>query len=487
MKYIENYQAQEEIEKNYQLWKSGNQIYEYSAETQALIEFLKFIDRNAQDTNYVHFVSSQYTIDRKFRRRTQTVLCRGIEQIELILSQCHPYNMVYSPNLFWRTKANRSNHKDNSHLAQINVIAIDIDGIYDGNNPNHTVNTVNQLLEEIGHSEIPIPMPNYVEYGRNARLIYVLSEPIKLGKSPKHRRNMINACLAIMERYCAFIKAVHPELEPEVQAPHKTFRVPGSVNTKNGSHATVHLLKVCEETLTYQEHLDLYCPTIYEQYGCDEKDYVKKTDIKISKKKNIIQLHTESTMLQNRLMIFDKIKNEVARENQEYLAFVWVNTYMALYTDKPYQEIMNELLRFVHSIENFKFPDRKIVSKLSANVQSRKVYRFKNNTLIDYLGIGEEYFKMSETLKKERIEKVAKGETRTQKAERKFQTVRALYLNGMDYKIIMEQTGLSQCTVQNYITAVRKGKDHFYDTTNLENGLYAERKDKGVKRKCKAD
>lgn len=89
------------------------------------------------------------------------------------------------------------------------------------------------VFDDIYGGSLPVPMPNYIEYSHNLRLIYVLDDAIKC-RIPSGSR-LLSAVHRLQEQIVNRINEWDCEASAEVQEVTKYFRVPGSVNRKDGS------------------------------------------------------------------------------------------------------------------------------------------------------------------------------------------------------------------------------------------------------------
>lgn len=475
--------AEKQLDEDYIYYKQAKEtVFCHDAELKNITDFLSEIDAMAYGTSYIHYLSwyaVQYNNNddektkTEIRKHLYPIRLDSSEQLRYMLGLLPPYNIEYTPNLYWKAKAGQSNKKDYAHLAQINVVELDIDGIYESGIP--TIEVVNKLLVDIEHNILELPMPNWVEYGRNARFIYILKEPIKLRHDKAHRQLMIDCVNAIGREYCKTIKLYcigqRLNLNPEVQQPHKTNRVPGAFNRKGAETHLVHLFKVSDTRYTFQDHLHYWCPALEYTAPSTTK---KKKNITVSKKGNISYIHSTPTMLMNRLATLESIRNEVDYDRHEYLTFIWLETWKALNPNYTTDEIKSALLNFVHSIHDYHYTDKVIISKMQSNFK-KDTYHFKNETICDYLGICNDTFSANKR-NKERIDKVQSGNTRVQNADAQYQTVKTLYEQGIKRKEIVDITGLNINTVKKYITKIRNGEEHFANMDNLENRLYKSKK-----------
>ena len=119
------------------------------------------------------------------------------------------------------------------------------------------------IFDDFTGGGLPVPMPNYIEYSHNIRFIYVLSDPIKC-RIPSGER-LLAAVRRIQERIVRKINEWDFEASAEIQEVTKYFRVPGSVNKKDGS--VVCLRKAMGGTYDIRELLSEYMDDLPAWYG----------------------------------------------------------------------------------------------------------------------------------------------------------------------------------------------------------------------------
>ena len=135
-------------------------------------------------------------------------------------------DILFSLNPF-RTmdKATRSN------LFCINAIPVDID--YKNIKELKELDPYQVIkLLEMDFFERRVPTPNFVEYGNQLRLIY----SIETCYVPKFRDNVVTLARRISEVFAQELK----ELGAEKQNLESYFRIPGSINTKNGVKVKIY-------------------------------------------------------------------------------------------------------------------------------------------------------------------------------------------------------------------------------------------------------
>ena len=108
----------------------------------------------------------------------------------------------------------------------INAIAVDIDYKQIKRLKELEPYQVIKLLE-MDFFDIRIPTPNFIEYGNQVRLIY----SVETCYIPKFRDNVVTLARRISDMFSHELK----EYGAEKQNLETYFRIPGSINTKNGA------------------------------------------------------------------------------------------------------------------------------------------------------------------------------------------------------------------------------------------------------------
>lgn len=318
-----------------------------------------------------------------------------------------------------------------------------------------------------------IPSPNWIEYGHQLRLIFILDEPIgyKTGKS------MIRLLKKIQEHLCSIINSEF-DLHAERQKISQFYRVPGSINTKSDSRIEVR--KITDRKLSLSE-LAEYLP---DHPACspfrrtvisgttavaDSDETVGREDLPEShscrtlisgKRTRIAKLHNQYTLCSDRMAAFRFLRSRPGIP-REILLFLYGTTWLTLNSDRRSQ-LIEELLEF-----NNGFPYGLQEKEIKSKFRTLKVYDHLTNEYIRTC-LGLDYSEVAEheetaclamtKRERDRKKKISEGNTRRQRADQNLASVKELYESGMRRNQIAERTGLSPFTVRNMITKINQEK-----------------------------
>ena len=300
---------------------------------------------------------------------------------------------------------------------------------------------------EILAQELPI-QPNWIEYGRNLRLIYILREPIKA--QLKSSKKMLKALKEIQR---GIVKKLNQSIDchAEIQAPHKYYRIEGSINSKSKD-----IIKY-EHINNYKWSIQELIEELYEEseykYHKNKKNVVKR---EIRGNTEIYKIYNSYQLWYDRKKILERIAIDNATDNRELLHYLY--GLALLYTNET--NIIDKLVEFSQTTKN-PYSKRQIISRyrtLEENFQTKK-YKHTNQDISNMLGLNEaerEKYNLMTKREAEKIEKIKNGETRKQKAEANYNKAIELYQKGYNRNDIAEITGLSVKSIINYIQKYRK-------------------------------
>ena len=251
------------------------------------------------------------------------------------------------------------------------------------------------LKRELIEYEITIPMPTYIEYGHRLRLVYLLKSPVCLRiKDSNKRKSTITWLKRIMTIIAENINSLNPAYNAEIQNLTKFVRVPGSYNIKydqeyckadnryyfkcNGKY----IISVKEipngKILDIKELSDFVLPilpTWYHSYK-NKKEYKPLISIK---NKN----HNLANMLQNRLAFLECLQDKGWNIGyREIMCFLYYNFSLQL-------GLSNEEAKRNTCMFNARFKNPLNEKKMLSHATPRKLYNYKNRTLMELLGLTE--------------------------------------------------------------------------------------------------
>lgn len=267
-----------------------------------------------------------------------------------------------------------------SNLFCINAIPVDVDYKKIKELKDLEPYQVIKLLE-MDFFESKIPTPNFVEYGNQIRLIY----SVETCYIPKFRDNVVTLARRISEVFSKELK----EYGAEKQNLESYFRIPGSINTKNGAEIKV---------FSYDDAV-IYTLSELQELWLDElPKWYKKRKGRLKAPKKVVKLHNVYSLNCNRLMDFEKIQSYLnsigVTELRVRLCFLYRNYILIKlkYQNgelkaEDYEFAKEEMLKFNN---NFNEPLRGHIIESATRVVNYRQYLYKNETIIDFLELDYE-------------------------------------------------------------------------------------------------
>ena len=347
-----------------------------------------------------------------------------------------------------------------SNLFCINAIPVDVDYKKIKELKDLEPHQVIKLLE-MDFFESKIPTPNFVEYGNQIRLIY----SVETCYIPRFRDNVVTLARRISEVFSKELK----EYGAEKQNLESYFRIPGSINTKNGAEIKV---------FSYDDAV-IYTLSELQELWLDElPKWYKKRKGRVKAPKKVVKLHNVYSLNCNRLMDFEKIQSYLnsigATELRARLCFQYRNyTLIKLkyqngeLKTEDYEFAKEEMLKFNN---NFNEPLRGHIIESATRVVNYRQYLYKNETLIDFLELDYEIcerlglqsiYKVLDKRErnKENYKKKLKSEGKMSKKEELEQIrekIKTLRAKGFLNKEISEQLDIPIKSLERHITYMRK-------------------------------
>ena len=347
-----------------------------------------------------------------------------------------------------------------SNLFCINAIPVDVDYKNIKELKDLEPHQVIKLLE-MDFFESKIPTPNFVEYGNQIRLIY----SVETCYIPRFRDNVVTLARRISEVFSKELK----EYGAEKQNLESYFRIPGSINTKNGAEIKV---------FSYDDAV-IYTLSELQELWLDElPKWYKKRKGRVKATKKVVKLHNVYSLNCNRLMDFEKIQSYLnsigATELRARLCFQYRNyTLIKLkyqngeLKTEDYEFAKEEMLKFNN---NFNEPLRGHIIESATRVVNYRQYLYKNETLIDFLELDYEIcerlglqsiYKVLDKRErnKENYKKKLKSKGKMSKKEELEQIrekIKTLRAKGFLNKEISEQLDIPIKSLERHITYMRK-------------------------------
>lgn len=343
----------------------------------------------------------------------------------------------FSPNSF-RPCGDQSGCAEKSNLSAVYSWAIDIDYRKTYGYGKEPLAFYENIVAPVLGFDAPIP--NWIEYGHQLRLIYVLEKPIvmKTGKS------LASGIEKVQKELC---KRLNDEIDcnAEPQKLNSYYRIPGSINSKNG--AVVCVKHISSDKWTAQELMNEYLPEM------PTDGNARKPKTTVSKKGKVSVIHNQYSLCSERIEALKNLRNkpDIARE---LLCFVFGATWLTINEGDAVAELQEFNKGFANPL-----PEKEIRSKF----RTLKKYSFKNGTICDLLGLSDsdlkrydaECFGLSKRAR-EKAEKEAAGTTRKQIANRNYENLKQLYIEGYRGKDLAEKSGYTEKSVKIYVNRIRK-------------------------------
>ena len=348
-----------------------------------------------------------------------------------------------------------------SNLFCINAIPVDVDYKNIKELKDLEPHQVIKLLE-MDFFESKIPTPNFVEYGNQIRLIY----SVETCYIPKFRDNVVTLARRISEVFSQELK----EYGAEKQNLESYFRIPGSINTKNGAEIKV---------FSYDDAV-IYTLSELQELWLDElPKWYKKRKGRVQAPRKVVKLHNVYSLNCNRLMDFEKIQSYLnsigVTELRSRLCFLYRN-YILIKNKyqngelkaEDYELAKEEMLKFNN---NFNEPLRGHIIESATRIVNYRQYLYKNETLIDFLEldyelcerlglesiykiktrqeIEKDYYKRNSDDKKKKYQEKLRADGKVSEKEKLSQRrakIKDLLAQGLKQKDICSQLDISKPT-----------------------------------------
>ena len=347
-----------------------------------------------------------------------------------------------------------------SNLFCINAIPVDVDYKNIKELKELEPHQVIKLLE-MDFFERKIPTPNFVEYGNQIRLIY----SVETCYIPKFRDNVVTLARRISEVFSQELK----EYGAEKQNLESYFRIPGSINTKNGAEIKV---------FSYDDSVRYTLNELQELWLDELPKWYKKRKGRVKAPKKVVKLHNVYSLNCNRLMDFEKIQSHLnsigVTELRSRLCFLYRN-YILIKNkyqngelkSEDYELAKEEMLKFNN---NFNEPLRGHIIESATRVVNYRQYLYKNETLMDFLELDYELcerlglqsiykIKTRQEIEKEKYQKKLKSEGKVSEKEKisqRREKIKALLEQGFKQKEIYLSLNISKRTCINDIKYLKE-------------------------------
>lgn len=289
---------------------------------------------------------------------------------------------------------------------------------------------------------LKIPVPSYIECGHQLRLLYVFESPVNM--TMFYAQKAVRAIMKLQACICQRLNNAYDcGAEPQIISGY--YRVPGSVNTKDGS--TVHIRKISGKKYRLSDLIEEYLPDL-PSTPVEYKKRKHKTGNGHSENVKPAYKYDSAALCIARMKCFEALR-PYASENhlREVLTFLYVATALTLDSEQDPVDIAS---RF-----NQGFPNPLQENELQWRFRHTHEYRFRNETIAEKLGISIEtlqaqYGFPDNRRLREKAAKEGRGETRRQIADKHYEEYKRLANLGMKRKEIAKELGLSIETIKKY-------------------------------------
>lgn len=359
----------------------------------------------------------------------------------------------------------KDGRRTQDNIANIYAWSVDVDYKNEGVSP---LDMYSYIMDSTS-----IPVPNYIEYGHRLRLIYIFREPLRLFSN---NRKSLLAGFNLMQRSIA--RMINDELSfgenfgAEACPPTSFFRMPGSVNVKNG--ATVKIKKISSERFTMQEVFEDYIPERYlDESGC-KYDWYFKWKRKSRDKK--LRHYSQYNLWERRTNLFLDMRNDENAPRKRLLFAYGVG--MVQMGKATCWEELSPLLEEFNSGFARPLPTHELKGRY--RTLTDRQYKFKDETLAELLELDPEAFgsmskkeRDAERYKRLKDKKIRYGGTKRQKVAARQKRVAVLFSAGKSVSEIAKRLKLSQSTIRRDMAVIKsKFKDTAYVCTErLKNNV----------------
>jgi DNA-binding CsgD family transcriptional regulator len=343
-------------------------------------------------------------------------------------------------------KKSKNPSKSENRITNIFAWSIDVDYKNEAAAP---LDVYEYIMENVS-----LPKPNYIECGHRLRLIYLFKEPLRL--FPKNREALLSGYRFLQQTFCDQINdtlGFDGSFGAESCPPTSFFRLPGSVNTKDGS--TISIYPISTERFTMQELFSEFVPDRYlDKSGCKEVWY--ETWKGKPKKK-----HTINQLWERRMSVFRALRTAPGVHRKKLL-FVYGAGCVWTGQASDYETLESALLEFN---EGFITPLKP--SEISSRYKYlwQKHYKFTDEFLASYLEVEETLFNGLSKKEREKLrygekkqKQVKEGKTKSQQMEKRRKKVSVLLKEGKSVAEIARKLKVSSATIKRDISLLRTTK-----------------------------
>lgn len=385
----------------------------------------------------INLINTKQNVMIRCEKKKESVLAHKTmskNTLKSILKRYWNTDLYITPNTFCPS-GNRQGDARESNLFAIYTFAIDIDYKKKGNAISNPLNYYYDCIAEV----LPMP-PNWIEYGHNLRLIYILAEPI-YAKTKSGRK--LKASVKRVQAYLCDLLNRELDSNAERQTLCSYYRVPGSINTKDSS--IIQYEHISSDKYTIQEILTEFMPELPQWY----EDWKKKKNV-VGKKNQIYKIYNQYQLWSERKEILEKVRmiDDINREKTclwYAVACLWIDENIdVIETLKEFNKGFKEPLK-----------EKEIESKFRTlkELFKKDRYKVKNETIRNDIGLSEAQGKELGLMGKreqDKLAKIAAGQTREQIALRNYQMFKVYREQKLKLQEIADIMNISLRTCKEY-------------------------------------
>lgn len=284
------------------------------------------------------------------------------------------------------------------NLLTINALCIDVDFSTSRNRDIRDLEAneaVYKFYSEILLNDI-IPMPTYIEYGRNFRLIYVLYNPYLIPKAEKKRKSVLTFLRRIIQVISETIQAEDDWGVDNRYNVTPYIRVPESVNIRwenymdNPHPISIHEVNIWQpmqynilwDIERLADNVLLELPDWYDEYKSKQKKQAQK-----KKDSNVIRINPFGSLFKKRMEDLEALQSlgwDIGyRETMTYLYRL-----TAIQSGMTENEALDAAIAFNRGFAH-PLKEREVENKCKP---SNNEYKYKNTTIRELLNLGDKIY-----------------------------------------------------------------------------------------------
>lgn len=371
--------------------------------------------------------------------------------------------------------ATYQNDKDGTqkNLLTINALCIDIDYCTSCDRDIRNMEcdkAVSRFFCDILLDEI-IPMPTYIEYGRNFRLVYVLDNPYIIPQSDTKRKDVLTFLRRVIQVISEKIQSVEDWGVDKRYKVTPYVRIPESLNIKWDFSQTNPIPVSIDEVRIWNSmpyvHLwdiEKLADTVLPELPSWYDDYKSKEKKKHKQEHTVIRFNPFDSLFQKRMEDLETLQS-IGWDKGFRETMVYLYRLTAVQSGLSESDALDKAIAFNNG---FRTPLKESEVKVKCK-PSNYQYKYKNSTIREMLNLGKDvyphlfagdglsrhdrYERDKDAIKTRKIEKgfVSKSE----KLEITYKQIIKLHEQGMKQKDIANELGIPLRTIKRYYSTLR--------------------------------